>query len=338
MRDRSLGEIEEGPAMGTTTRRFTRAVGLLAVAVVLAACGDAISSGGGNVGGGDVGEQVNLSRATITVGSKEFTEQLILGEIAIQALENAGATVERQTGMVGTEAARDALLSGSVDLYWEYTGTGWTTLLGHEDPITDSRQLYEAVAKEDLERNSVRWLAPAPADNTYALAVRSEAAEVLGVRSLSGLAALVELRPENATLCAANEFLVRPDGLPGLQQAYGFQFPPGSITELPLEDIYGAIDKGDQCIFGEVFLTDGRMRTLGLTVLDDDKNFFPAYNPAPTVRRDVLDQHPDIAKVFAPISEKLDNETLGSLNAAVDVEGKSPHDVAQQFLRQNSLL
>ena len=204
--------------MRTTTRRFAQAVGLMAVALVLAACGGGgSSSGGGNVGGGDVGEQVNLSSATITVGSKEFTEQLILGEIAIQALENAGATVKRETGLVGTDAAREALLSGKIDLYWEYTGTGWTALLGHEDPITDSGQLYEAVAKEDLERNGVRWLAPAPADNTFALAVRSEAAEVLGVRSLSGLAALVDLRPENATLCAAKEFLVRPDGLPGLQ-------------------------------------------------------------------------------------------------------------------------
>jgi osmoprotectant transport system substrate-binding protein len=90
------------------------------------------------------------------------------------------------------------------------------------------------VAREDLERNGVRWLTPAPANNTYAVAVRSEAAEVLGVRRLSGLAALVDLRPENATLCAANEFLVRPDGLPGLQRAYGVQFPPASITETPL--------------------------------------------------------------------------------------------------------
>ena len=324
--------------MTTTTRRLARAVGLIAVASVLAACGGGGSRGGGNVGGGDVGEQVNLSGATIAVGSKEFTEQLILGEIAVLALENAGAKVERQTGLVGTDAAREALLSGKINLYWEYPGTGWTTLLGHQDPITDDRRLYEAVAKEDLERNGVSWLAPAPADNTFALAVRSEAAEVLGVRSLSGLGALVDLRPENATLCAANEFLARPDGLPGLQQAYGFQFSPGSITELPLGDVYRAVDDGDQCNFGEVFLTDGRIAALGLTVLADDKNFFPAYNPAPTVRRDVLDRHPDIAKIFAPISQKLDNETLRSLNAAVDVEGKSPQDVAQQFLRQNNLL
>jgi osmoprotectant transport system substrate-binding protein len=194
------------------------------------------------------------------------------------------------------------------------------------------------VAEEDLERNGVRWLAPAPADNTYAVAVRSEAAEVLGVRSLSALAALVDLRPENATMCAATEFLQRPDGLPGMQQAYGFEFPPGSVTELPLHDIHRAVDEGDPCNFGEVFLTDGRITELGLTVLDDDKNFFPVYNPAPTVRRDVLDRHTDIAKLFAPIVEKLDNETLRSLNAAVDVDGRPPADVAQQFLRENRLL
>ena len=325
--------------MRTRTRRIARAVGLIAVASVLAACAGGGRSGGGNAGGGDVGDQVNLRGATITVGSKEFTEQLILAEIAIQALENAGATVERQTGLVGTTAAREALTSGPTDLYWEYTGTGWITLLGHsQEPLTDSRQLYDAVAAEDLAKNGVRWLAPAPANNTYALAVRREAAEVLGVRSLSGLGALAELRPENATVCAANEFLVRPDGLPGLQQAYGFQLPAGSITELPLGDIYRAVDEGDRCNFGEVFLTDPRITALDLTVLDDDKKFFPPYNPAPTVRSEVFDRHPDLEKVFAPISAKLDNETLRRLNAGVDVEGRPPADVARQFLRENSLL
>ena len=326
--------------MRTTARRLARAVGLIAVASVLAAgCSGGSSGGGGNVGGGEAGQQLNLAGATISVGSKEFTEQLILGEIAVQALENAGATVERRTGLVGTTATREALTSGSVDLYWEYTGTGWITLLGHdENPIKDPRQQYDAVAAEDAERNGIRWLEPAPANNTFALAVRREAAEVLGVRSLSGLAALTELRPENATLCAAEEFLLRPDGLPGLQQAYGFQFPAGSVAQLPLDDIPGAVDEGDRCNFGEVFLTDGRIRTLGLTVLEDDEQFFPAYNPAPTVRREVLDRHPDIARLFAPISAKLDNETLQGLNAAVDVEGRPPADVARQFLRQNSLL
>jgi osmoprotectant transport system substrate-binding protein len=326
--------------MRTTARRLACRIGLIAIASVLAAgCGGGSSSGGGNVGGDEAGQQLNLAGATIRVGSKEFTEQLILGEIAVQALENAGATVEQQTGLVGTTATREALASGSIDLYWEYTGTGWITLLGHEEnPIKDGRQQYEAVAAEDAERNGIRWLAPAPANNTFAVAVRSEAAEVLGVRSLSGLAVLAELRPENATLCAADEFLLRPDGLPGLQQAYGFQFPPGSVAQLPLEDIHRAVDEGDRCNFGEVFLTDGRIKTLGLTVLEDDKQFFPPYNPAPTLRSEVLDRYPDIEKLFAPISAKLDNETLQNLNAAVDVEGRPPADVARQFLRQNSLL
>jgi osmoprotectant transport system substrate-binding protein len=326
--------------MRTTARRLARAVGLIAVASLLAAgCSGGSSGGGGNVGGGEAGQQLNLAGATISVGSKEFTEQLILGEIAVQALENAGATVERRTGLVGTTATREALISGSIDFYWEYTGTGWITLLGHdEDRIKDPRQQYEAVAAEDADRNGIRWLEPAPANNTFALAVRREAGEVLGVRTLSGLAALAELRPENATLCAAEEFLARPDGLPGLQQAYGFQFPAGSVAQLPLDDIPGAVDEGDRCNFGEVFLTDGRIRTLGLTVIEDDEQFFPAYNPAPTLRGEVLDRYPDIARLFAPISAKLDNETLQNLNAAVDVEGRPPADVARQFLRQNNLL
>jgi osmoprotectant transport system substrate-binding protein len=318
---------------------ISRLLGLVVVlSVVAAGCGGAGGSGGGNVGGGEAGEQVSLSGAEFTVGSKEFTEQLVLGQIAIQALKNARATVEDQTGLVGTATTRQALTSGKIDMYWEYTGTGWITLLGHEEPISNSQKQYEAVAREDLKKNQIRWLKPAPANNTFAVAVRSEAAEVLGVKSLSGLAVLNELRPEDATLCAANEFLTREDGLPGLEKAYGFEIPDGNIVKMEEPQIYQAIDEGEKCNFGEVFVTDGRIKGLDLTILKDDKQFFPIYNPSPTVRKEVMDQYPELAKVFAPISEKLDNETLQELNAAVDVDGETPEDVARQFLRENRLL
>src|SRR3712207_375805 len=163
-----------------------RLLGLAVILFVAAGCGGGGGSGGGgNVGGSEAGEQVSLSGAEFTVGSKEFTEQLVLGQIAIQALKNARATVEAQTGLAGTDATRQALTSGKIDMYWEYTGTGWITLLGHEEPISNSQKQYEAVAREDLKKNQIRWLKPAPANNTFAIAVRSEAAEVLGVKSLS---------------------------------------------------------------------------------------------------------------------------------------------------------
>ena len=294
--------------------------------------------GGGNVGSGEGGDKVTLSGLEIVVGSKEFTEQRVLGEITIQALEAAGATVEDRTGMAGTDAARQALTSGEIDAYWEYTGTAWITHLGHDGTIPESQKQYEAVAREDLEKNRIRWLDPAPANNSFAIAVRSEAAEVLGVETISGFGALSELRPEDATLCAADEFLSREDGLPGMEKAYDFDLPDSNIVETEEDRIYEAIDDGAECNFGEVFTTDGRIKALGLTLLEDDKRFFPIYSPSLSVREEVIDKHPGIADVFAPISEQLDNETLRNLNAAVAVDGESEEDVARRFLRENGAL
>ena len=308
--------------------------------VVAAGCGGGTGGGGGNVGGSEAGGKVRLSDLEISIGSKEFTEQKILGQIAIQALQAAGATVEDRTGLAGTDAAREALTSGQIDAYWEYTGTGWITLLGHTEPISDSdsQKQYEAVAEEDLKKNRIRWLEPAPANNSFAIAVRSEAAGVLGVTSLSELGVLAQLRPEDATLCAASEFLKREDGLPGVERAYEFELPNDNIVELEEDRIYGAIDEGDRCNFGEVFITDGRIKALDLTVLEDDERFFPFYNPSLNVRKEIIDEYPGIADVLAPISEKLDNDTLRELNAAVEMDGKSEEAVARQFLKENGLL
>jgi osmoprotectant transport system substrate-binding protein len=322
------------------SRAYLLGVVVVLCVVVAAGCGGGTGGGGGNVGGSEAGGKVRLSDLEISIGSKEFTEQKILGQIAIQALQAAGATVEDRTGLAGTDAAREALTSGQIDAYWEYTGTGWITLLGHTEPISDSdsQKQYEAVAEEDLKKNRIRWLEPAPANNSFAIAVRSEAAGVLGVTSLSELGVLAQLRPEDATLCAASEFLKREDGLPGVERAYEFELPNDNIVELEEDRIYGAIDEGDRCNFGEVFITDGRIKALDLTVLEDDERFFPFYNPSLNVRKEIIDEYPGIADVLAPISEKLDNDTLRELNAAVEMDGKSEEAVARQFLKENGLL
>jgi len=328
-----------------TVMRSIKTAGLrllvvVVLCVVAAGCsgGTAGGTGGGNVGGSEPGRKVTLSGLEITVGSKEFTEQKILGQITIQALEAAGATVEDRTGLAGTAATRRALTSGRIDAYWEYTGTGWINHLDQTEPISDSQKQYEAVAKEDLATNQIRWLKPAPANNRYAIAVRSEAAGVLGVTNLSELGVLAQLRPEDATLCAANEFLKRDDGLPGVERAYDFELPSDNVVALEEDQIYEAIDEGDRCNFGEVFITDGRINALDLTVLEDDERFFPVYNPSLNVREQVIDEYPGIAEVFAPISEKLDSETLRELNEAVEMGGESEEEVARQFLRENRLL
>jgi osmoprotectant transport system substrate-binding protein len=305
---------------------------LLGLAIVLATV--AVGCGGG--GGGAAGK-ADLSGAEFTVGSKEFTEQLILGQITMQALEAAGATVNDQTGLAGSVAARQALESGEIDMYWEYTGTGWITYLGHTDPIPDRQKQFEAVAKEDLEKNDIKWLAPpSPANNTYAIAVRSEAYEDLGVKQLSDFKQLIEENPEEATICVATEFATRDDGLPGVEKTYGFQFPTENVVRMDEGQIYQETDKGERCNFGEVFATDGRIEGLGLELVEDDKSFFPIYNPALNVRKQAMD--PKIAKLFAPISKKLTTETLQKLNTQVDIEGQLPEDVAEQWLSENGFI
>jgi osmoprotectant transport system substrate-binding protein len=143
---------------------------------------------------------------------------------------------------------------------------------------------------------------------------------------------------DGLSLCAANQFLKREDGLPGVERAYDFELPSDNVVELEEDRIYEAIDEGNRCNFGEVFITDGRIDALDLTVLEDDDRFFPVYNLSLNVRKEVIEKYRGIVDVFAPISEKLDSETLWKLNAAVEMGGESEEEVARQFLRENRLL
>jgi osmoprotectant transport system substrate-binding protein len=325
-RRRSVQPRTRRIAVQKVTVNSLKLLGLIAVLIVVA-----VGCGGGGTSG-----EVDLSDANISVGSKEFTEQLILGQMSILVLENAGATVKDRTSLAGSVATRKALTSGQIDMYWDYTGTGWIVYLGHTKPVEGSQEQYEAVAKEDLKKNGIEWLPPAPANNTYAIAVRSEAADKLGVTKLSDLKPLFEEQPEEATLCAASEFLSRDDGLPGLEKAYGFEFE--NISELAEGPIYQATDQGDRCTFGEVFATDGRLAQLDLKVLEDDKSFFPIYNPSLLVDKKVMDQYPQIEKIFAPINKKLTTEELRKLNEKVDVQGQLEDQVAEEWLKENGFI
>lgn len=313
------------------SRAVLRMVGVLAmVAMVAAGCG-----GGGGGGSSDV----DLSDASLVVGSKDFTEQLILGSITLQALENAGANVEDQIGLAGTDATRKALINGDIDMYWEYTGTIWISHLGNTKPIPDSQEQYEAAAKADLQENDLKLLDPAPFNNTYALAIREEAAEDIGVEKLSDLKQLVQDNPDEATVCVESEFNSRDDGLPGLEKTYGFQFPKDNVALFDTGVVYQRTDKGEPCNFGEVFTTDGRIEGLGLTVIEDDKNFFPKYNPALEMRKETFDQYgPQLQKLFDPITKALTAEEMTRMNARVDVDGELPEDVAEDWLSENGFV
>lgn len=320
------------------TTRLARLLTVLAtLAMVATACGDGGLDIGG-AGGGSIAEDYDLSEASLTVGSKDFTEQLILGQIAIAALEAAGASVSDQTNLGGTVVARQALLSGDIDLYWDYNGTGWIEFLGETEIPEDEQELYERVAERDLEENGIIWYAPAPLNNTYALAQSQEAADEFGVTTVTEYGELVEESPEDATLCIESEFESRDDGLPGMEEHYGFEVPNDIVTVLDIGPVYQATANRSPCNFGEVFASDGRIAALNLVLLEDDENFFPPYNPSATVREETDEAHPDLRELFGEIAAALDLETMQELNARRDVEDEFEEDIARDWLRDEGFI
>lgn len=276
----------------------------------------------------------------LTVTSKNFTEQLILGKISVLAAQAAGFDVTDLTNVPGSQPVRELMLAGDADVTWEYTGTAWLTYLGMDEGIPDQEEQWQAVYEADLE-NGLTWGEPAPLNNTYAIAVRSEAVDDLG--GISTISEIAELPVEERTFCVEAEFNSRPDGLNPMLAHYGME--RGSPTGVPDENIgiydtgavYSATDNGD-CNFGEVFSTDGRIDALDLTILEDDKNFFPAYNAAPVYYTETLEEYPRLDEVFASVAPTLTDESLREMNLRVDVEGEEPADVAFDFMVEQGFI
>ena len=317
-------------------RRCTSVVAtLMTLAALVAGCGG-LSSSGPSAQSGSLAQQVNLQGQSYTVGGKDFDEQLVLCEVAVAALESVHAKVTDRCNVGGTDATRQALLSGDIGMYWEYTGTAWVSFL-KQKPIQDSKAQYEAVKQRDLAENKIVWLQPTPFNNTYAFAVKKERAQQLGLRTLSDMAAYIRSgKPGN--LCVETEYQNRDDGLVGLQGKYNFQVPPDRLRVLQTGAIYQATADQKECLFGEVFTTDGRIPQLGLTVLADDKLYHPLYNAAISIRKDVYDREPNIAKVFAPISAALINDVMSELNRQKSAQGKSQREVARDWLAQKGFI
>ncbi|MFB7714358.1 glycine betaine ABC transporter substrate-binding protein [Streptomyces sp. NPDC056105] len=311
------------------TYRAAAAAGL--VTSLLAGCG--LTSGSpmvDDVKPGSVGQGEPLKGADITVTSKEFTEQLILGAMMGIAFKAAGAEVLDRTGIQGSIGAREAIKSGDADGMYEYTGTAWITYLGHSTPIPDPQAQWQAVHDADL-KNGITWLPPSALNNTYALAMNEANFKKYGTKTLSDVAALAKKDPKAVTLCVESEFANRADGLPGMEKAYGMDIPTANITQMDTGIIYTQAAKGT-CTFGEVFTTDGRIKAMKLRVMADDKHFFPNYNAAPEMNTKSLEKYPAMAKVIEPITKKLNNTVAQELNAKVDVDGQDPHDVAKDWL------
>ncbi|MEQ8921480.1 MAG: glycine betaine ABC transporter substrate-binding protein [Marinovum algicola] len=269
----------------------------------------------------------------ITVGGKNFTEQQLLSSMTAQLLAANGFEVDNRAGM-GSAAVRQAMENGQIDVYWEYTGTSLITYNKVEEKL-NAPDTYARVKELDAEKGIV-WLEPSQANNTYALAMRKPQAEELGIKSLSDLASRVNSE-NDLTLASNAEWYARPDGLKPLQETYGFELSRSQVKRMDTGLVYQALKNGDVDV-GLVFATDGRIPAFEFVTLEDDKGYFPAYALAPVVRDEVLEANPQIGELLNNLASKLDDATMASLNARVDVDKETIEDVAASFLKEQGLM
>ena len=271
--------------------------------------------------------------SAIRVGSKNFTESFIIAEIYAQSLEAAGLRVERLFNLGSTQIAMAAMARGNIDLYPEYTGTALIDVL-HLPPISDSRRAYAVVSRLFAQRYAITWLTPSPMNDSQALATTRAVAVSDRLSTLSDVArAAPHLR-----LATIQEFLARPDGLPGLQRSYGgFHFREVRTYDIALK--YQALIEGKADV-ASAFTTDGAIATDALVVLRDDRHFWSAYNVAPVVRAATLAARPQIAGILDAVSPAITDRAAQTMNAAVENLQQDPADVAGAFLRkrQNAIV
>jgi osmoprotectant transport system substrate-binding protein len=311
-------------------------VALTGATALLALAGCA-SDGAGNSGGSGSLSDYDLSGIDVAVGSKDFDEQLILGQMMVLAFEEAGATVEDQVNLGGTAVARAGLESGEIDIYMEYNGTGWTNHLGQEQPSFDPEVLTTGVREMDLEKNGIVWLSRSPFNNTYGFTSSPEVTEANG--GAFSLQTMMEYVRDNAdaTVCMESEFPSRPDGLVLTEEATGITLPVDQQLILDTGIIYTET-AANNCDFGEVFTTDGRIPALNLTLVEDP-GVNILYNVSGTIREDKYSEAPEafdgiIEAILAP----LDEIRMAGLNALVSAEGQDPKVVANDYLVEEGLI
>ena len=263
----------------------------------------------------------------IVVGSKNFTEQVILGELLAQQIERkTDLKVDRRLNLGGTLVCHDALIAGQIDTYVEYTGTGLTAIL-KLPPSSDSVQVYDTVKAAYESRFGVEWTEPLGFNNTFAIIVRKADAQRLNLKTISDAA------PYTAKWVAAfgYEFIERQDGYPGLVRAYNLRFPAEPrVMDLGLT-YKAAAERQVDFIAGNS--TDGLIDALGLTVLEDDKHYFPPYDAAPLIRSAVVMKHPEVRAALKELGGKISAEQMRRMNYAVDGEHRDAKDVVRDFLK-----
>lgn len=270
------------------------------------------------------GGKAQETKATVKIGSKDFTESLIVSEIYALALEDAGYTVERKQNIAGS-LVHTAITSGDIDLYPEYTGTGLLSIL--QLPMnSDPDEVYETVKAAYDEQFRITWLDSTAVNDTQGIAVRTQVAEQYGIYTISDL----QREAANIRFCSQGEFEYREDGIPGLTGLYGpFDFASVKVYDSGIK--YQILEQGeaDAC---PGYSTDAQLvNTDKFTYLVDDKGFWPPYYLAPIVRNEVLEANPEIAQILNAVSAKLDTETMVSLNARVDIDHMEYDEVAREF-------
>lgn len=269
---------------------------------------------------------------SIVIGSKNFTENRLLAEMMAQLIESrTDLRVERRIGLGGTTMVFNALTAGQIDLYPEYTGTGWVIHLGIEERVSDPLRVYLRVSREFQGRFRLTWLAPFGFSNSYALAMREPTADKLGIRTISQL---LEHQDE-LSAGVSHEFLNRQDGFPGLAAAYGLRI--ADIRGMEHGLAYQAIASGKIDVI-DTWTTDGKLLRYDVRILEDDRSFFPPYDAAPLIRTEILERHPELRPLLERLAFRLDDAKMRRLNYRVEEEGGAFDAVARGFLEEESLL
>ncbi len=269
---------------------------------------------------------------TIAVGSKADTESRLLAEIMAQLIESrTDLTVERRFGLGGTIIAFESLRTGEIDLYPEYTGTGWTVQLNRTETVADPLRVYAHVAAEFQRRFDITWMQPLGFSNSYALAMEESVAAELGITRIS------DLVPHQDELRAgvSHEFLNRGDGFPGLAESYGLRI--GDVRGMEHGLSYQALTE-KQVDLIDAYTTDGKLAELDLRILEDDRGFFPPYDCAAIVRSDTLAMHPGLGPLLDELAFRIDDERMQGLNLRVERAGGGFVEVARSFLEEERLL
>ncbi len=293
------------------------AIALMTTLALLAGCGTSGSGG----------------KKQVTIGSKDFTESIVLGEMLAQLIEeNTDIEVVRKLNLGGTKVNFDGLINGNLDMYVDYDGTAYGIHLKHTEPVTDPDGLFDQVNKELVDQFGIKFTAPFGFNNTYAIAMPRDLADQNGIDSISDLAK----HNGEFVFGTTNEFLGREaDGFNPLVKTYGLEFKDVVTMQAGLR--YKAIEEGSIQVM-DAYATDGNLRAFDMKILKDDKQFFPPYNGAPLVRVETLEKYPELEPLLNKLGGLLNDEAMQELNYQVAVKERSEAEVVREFLKEKGLI